>query len=146
MPLHPREILATEDRLTWPSSWVTSFSLPHDSLEVGERGFGQVVTQLHQLTGLITPACDRYVQYLFMGVNPSVLNRHSRGYSLEDTSFPHTTYRPSQPTVLHLPPVGPARSQVIQSQHNLLVIWCETPNADPWSFDHSVSSETYVYT
>jgi hypothetical protein len=47
MPLHPEEVLATEDRLTQPSSWVTSFPLPHDSLGVGERGFSQVVTQLH---------------------------------------------------------------------------------------------------
>jgi hypothetical protein len=34
-------------------SWVTSFFLSHDSLGVGERDFGQVVTQLHQLTGPI---------------------------------------------------------------------------------------------
>jgi hypothetical protein len=48
--------------------------LPHNSLGVGERGFGQVVTQLHQLTGPISPACDRYVRYLLTGTNPSVLN------------------------------------------------------------------------
>jgi hypothetical protein len=53
--------------------------LPHDSLGVGERGFGQVVTQLHQLIGPITPACDWYVQYLLTGTNPLVLNRHRRG-------------------------------------------------------------------
>jgi hypothetical protein len=71
--------LATEDRLAQPSSWVTSFPLPHDSFGVGERGFGQVVTQLHQLTRPISPVCDRYVRYLLMGTNPSVLNRHRRG-------------------------------------------------------------------
>jgi hypothetical protein len=38
-----------------------------------------VVTQLYQLTGPISPACDRYVQYLLMGINPSIFNRHSRG-------------------------------------------------------------------
>jgi hypothetical protein len=37
MPLHPGEVLVTEDRL----------NLPHDSLGVGERDFDQVVTQLH---------------------------------------------------------------------------------------------------
>jgi hypothetical protein len=36
--------LATKDKLAQPSSWVTSFVLPHDSLGVGERDFGQVVT------------------------------------------------------------------------------------------------------
>jgi hypothetical protein len=29
-----------------------------------------------RLTGPISPACDRYIQYLLMGTNPSVLNRH----------------------------------------------------------------------
>jgi hypothetical protein len=79
MPLHLGEVLATEDKLAQPSSWVTSFPLPHDSLGVGERGFSQAVTQLHQLIGTITPACDRYIQYLFTGTNPLVLNRHRRG-------------------------------------------------------------------
>jgi hypothetical protein len=78
MPLHLGEVLATKDKLARPSSWVTSFPLPHDSLGVGERGFGQVVTQLHQLTGHIILACDRYVQYLLTRANPSVLNRHRR--------------------------------------------------------------------
>jgi hypothetical protein len=74
-----REVLAIEDRLARLSSWITSFPLPHDSLGVGDRGFSQVVIQLHQLIGPITPAYDRYVQYLLMRTNPSVLNRHRRG-------------------------------------------------------------------
>jgi hypothetical protein len=69
MPLHPEEVLATKDRLVQLSSCVTSFLLPCDSPVVGERGFNPMVTQLHQLTGHISSACDRYVQYLFMGVN-----------------------------------------------------------------------------
>jgi hypothetical protein len=77
--LHPGEILATENRLTRPSFWVTLFPLPHDSLGVGGRGFGQVVTQLHQLTGPISTACNRYVRYLLTVTNPSVLNRHRWG-------------------------------------------------------------------
>jgi hypothetical protein len=32
-----------------------------------------------RLTRPITLACDRYVQYLLTGVNPSVLNQHRRG-------------------------------------------------------------------
>jgi hypothetical protein len=82
MLLHSREVLATKDRLARPSFCVTSFPLPHDSLGVGERGFGQVVTQLQQLTGPMTPACDRYVQYLLVRANPLVLNRHSWGLQL----------------------------------------------------------------
>jgi hypothetical protein len=48
----PKNILAR------PSPWVTSFFLPHDSLWVGERGFGQVVTQLHRLAG---PICQHVI-------------------------------------------------------------------------------------
>jgi hypothetical protein len=44
------EILATADRLTQPLPRVTSSFLPHDHLSIGERCFGQVVTQLHRLT------------------------------------------------------------------------------------------------
>jgi hypothetical protein len=53
--------------------------LPHDSLGVGERGFGQMVTQIHHLTGLISLACDRHVRYLLTCTNPSVLNQHRWG-------------------------------------------------------------------
>jgi hypothetical protein len=35
------------------------------------------------------------------------------GYNLRGADLPHHTLRPSQPTVLHFPPKGPARSQVI---------------------------------
>jgi hypothetical protein len=63
-PLHLEEVLVTKDGLTQLSSWVASFFLPCDSPGVGQRGFSPVVTQLHQLTGPITSACDRYVQYL----------------------------------------------------------------------------------
>jgi hypothetical protein len=78
-PYTLEEVLATKDRLARPSSWMASFLLPGDSPGVGERGFSPMVTQLHQLTGPISPACDRYVQYLLAGVNRTVLNRHRRG-------------------------------------------------------------------
>jgi hypothetical protein len=37
---------------------------------------GQLTTRL---TRLISPACDRYVQYLLAGANRTILNRHRRG-------------------------------------------------------------------
>jgi hypothetical protein len=69
---------------------VASFLLPCDNPRVGERGFGPMVTQLHQLTGLISAACDRYVQYLLAGANQTVLNQHRRGYNLGGAGLPHT--------------------------------------------------------
>jgi hypothetical protein len=67
------------------------------------------------------------------------------GYNLGGVSFPHLTPWPFHSTVLRFPSKGPARSQVIQSQQKLKWKWCETPIADPWSFDHSASTEAYIY-
>jgi hypothetical protein len=109
----PGRSLDDKDRLARPSSRVTSFFLPHDSLGVGEGGFGQVVTQLYQLTGHITLASDRYVQCLLMRANPSVLNRHRRGLQPYRCRLVNTTPRPSQLMILHFLPNGLAWSQVI---------------------------------
>jgi hypothetical protein len=108
--IHQEEVLTTKDRLTRPSSWVTSFLLPCDSPAVGKRGFGPMVTQLHQLTGPITPACNRYVQYLLTGGNRTVLNQHRWG--LQPWRCRLATYPlPDLPNQLSpLSPKGPARS------------------------------------
>jgi hypothetical protein len=97
MPLHPEEVLATKDKLARPSSWVASFLLPCDSSGVGERGFGTMVTQLHQLTGPISPARDRYVQYLLTGPTEWSLIDTGGGYNLEGAGLPHI-YSPAFPT------------------------------------------------
>jgi hypothetical protein len=111
-PLHLKEVLTTKDRLTQLSSWVSSFLLPCDSPGVGERSFDPMVTQLHQLTGSISPACDRYVQYLLTGANPSVLNWHRR--ELQPwRCWPATYPLPDLPNQLSpLSPNSPARSPV----------------------------------
>jgi hypothetical protein len=49
-----------------------------------------------RLTGPISLTCDRYVQYLLMGTNPSVLNRHRRG-------LPHRKPRNSHSNLPALP-------------------------------------------
>jgi hypothetical protein len=65
--------------------------------------FDQVVMKLLGLLGHMYLACDQYVQYLFTGVNPSVLNRHNWGYILRGTGFPYHSPRLSQTMVLHFP-------------------------------------------
>jgi hypothetical protein len=52
--------------------------------------------QVTRFTGPISPACDRYVQYLLMGTNPSVLNWHRWG-------LPHRKPRNSHNTLPALP-------------------------------------------
>jgi hypothetical protein len=97
--LHPEEVLAIKDRLAQLSSWVTLFLLPCDSPGVGERGFGPMVIQLHQLTGPISPACDWYVQYLLAGANRTVLKlKHLGGAGLPRTHSP-----PFSTSCLHFP-------------------------------------------
>jgi hypothetical protein len=68
--------------------------------------------QATRLTGHISPACDRYVQYLLAGANSSVLNRHKRG--LQPWRCRLAIYHfPTFPTnCLHFPPKGSARSPV----------------------------------
>jgi hypothetical protein len=53
-------------------------SLPQQPMEQwGKSSFCWQPTT--RLIGTISPACDRYVQYLLVRVNPSVLNWHRRG-------------------------------------------------------------------
>jgi hypothetical protein len=63
-----------------------------------------------RFTGPISPTCDRYVQYLLMGANRTVLNRHMRG--LQPWRCRLTTYPlPDLPNQLSpLSRNGPARS------------------------------------
>jgi hypothetical protein len=49
---------------------------------------GQLATRL---TESISPACDRYVQYLLPGTNHSVLNRHRRGLPHRKPQNNHNT-------------------------------------------------------
>jgi hypothetical protein len=115
MSLHPKKVLVIKDGLARPSSWVTSFFLPHDSLRVGERGFGQVVTQLYQLTAAIYQYVIGMFNTYSWGPTRRLLNNTGNGYNLGGAGFPHHTPRPSQPTVLHFPPKDPTRSQVNHS-------------------------------
>jgi hypothetical protein len=66
--------------------------------------------QVTRLTRPISPVCNRYVQYLLAGTNPSVLNRHRQG--LQPWRYRLSTYHsPTFPTnCLSFPPKGPARS------------------------------------
>jgi hypothetical protein len=47
--------------------------------------------QATRFTRPISPACDRYVQYLLTGINPLVLNRHRRGLPHRKPQNSHST-------------------------------------------------------
>jgi hypothetical protein len=68
--------------------------------------------QATRLTGRISSACDRYIQYLLARANPSVLNRHRWGLQLWRCQLA-TYHSPTFVTdCLPFPPKGPARSPV----------------------------------
>jgi hypothetical protein len=50
-----------------------------------------------RLIGSILPVCDRYVQYLLTGTNHPILNRHRRGYHIENLGIA-TTLSPPFPS------------------------------------------------
>jgi hypothetical protein len=58
-------------------------------------------------SGLISPACDRYIQYLLTGPTHRSLIDTGGGYNLKGVGFPLHTPRPYQPTVLRFPPKAP---------------------------------------
>jgi hypothetical protein len=65
--------------VSWPTRGsVSSFSLKSTNEAVGAKS-SIYRRQDTRLTEPISPACDRYVQYLLAGVNPLVLNWHRRG-------------------------------------------------------------------
>jgi hypothetical protein len=53
--------------LSWANQWSSGGKTKH------------LLMAATRLTGLISPACDRYIKYLLVGANPSVLNRHRQG-------------------------------------------------------------------
>jgi hypothetical protein len=120
MPLHQEGVLETKGRLTRPSPWVTSFFLPHNSPEVGERGFSQVVTQLHQLTGPIYQHAIGTFNACSRGSTHRSLIDIRGGYNLGGVSFPHHSPRPSHPVVstfhLRAPPGLRLSIQQLQSK------------------------------
>jgi hypothetical protein len=76
----PDIILSTPvDRSAGPPP---SFSPPPTAIEAVIKVNHLLTNMLHQFIRLITTVCDLYVQYLLMGANPSVLNRHRQGLAL----------------------------------------------------------------
>jgi hypothetical protein len=81
-PLHPRRSAPDiiHNTLVVRSAGPYSASLPQQPIEQWKKSSfcWQLTTRL---IGHISLTCDRYVQYLLTGTNPSVLNRHRRGLS-----------------------------------------------------------------
>jgi hypothetical protein len=103
---------STAHRLTDP--WVPTQLLSHNSQWNSGKKSNFYWQPTTRLTWPISPTCDRYVQYLLMGANPSVLNRLRRG--LQPWRWRLATYHSSTfPTsCLYFPPKGPARSPINQ--------------------------------
>jgi hypothetical protein len=79
-------------------------SLPFTIIEAVENVKHLLMNKLHWFTGLISLACDQSFNTCLGGRgNPSVLNRHRRGYNLGAAEFPYYSPRPSQPTVIRFP-------------------------------------------
>jgi hypothetical protein len=97
-----------------------------------------VDNMLHQFTEPINTSM-RSVRSIFAhGVNPSVLNRHRRGYNLGDIDLSYTTPRPSQPTVFTFNLRVPPGLQFNPNLSKIPKFKFKGSMATTWSFDHSV--------
>jgi hypothetical protein len=109
-PIHPRRRAPDTIHSTTVIRSVGPYPayLPQQPKSSGEKSCScwQPTTRF---TRPISPACDRYIQYLLTGANLTTLNRHRWGYNLEGDDFPCTTPWPSRPDV-SLSPSGPTRS------------------------------------
>jgi hypothetical protein len=109
--LLPRERApdTTSSPAEWSTNPSTSFS-PNIVIEAVMKVKHLLTNKLHWFTRPITPACDRYVQYLLARVNPSVLNRHR--WMLQPWRCRLSTYHSLTLLTdgLHFPPKGTARS------------------------------------
>jgi hypothetical protein len=107
-PLHPRR-RAPDTIHSTTAIWSMGRyppSLPQQPKSSGEKSSScwQPTTRL---TGPISPACDRYVQYLLAGPTKRSLIDIGGGYNLEGADLPHT-HSPTIPTSCpHFPLMAP---------------------------------------
>jgi hypothetical protein len=80
----------------WPIHGCIPRFSPTIAIEAVEKSQACIDNKLHRFTELISSACDQYVQYLLMGVNSSVLNRHRQGLQPCRCRF-STSYSPPFP-------------------------------------------------
>jgi hypothetical protein len=139
-PLHPRRRAPDTIHSTMVIRSVGPYpaSLPQQLKSSGEKSSScwQLTTRL---TGPISPACDRYIQYLLTGANRTVLNRHRQGYNLGGAGLPHTHSLIFPTSCPHFPLVvlpGLHFNQILVKRSKCWVF--KEPMAVTWSFDHSV--------
>jgi hypothetical protein len=94
----------------WPIRRSATQFLSQDKHWSSNESQTYVDNKLYRFTRRITPACNRYIQYLLTGPTHRSLTNTGGGYNLGGASLPHHTTRPSQLTILRFPPKGPARS------------------------------------
>jgi hypothetical protein len=105
------EGLPTQSIARRPSDpWVCTQLLSHNSQWSSGEKSSSSWQPTTRPTGLISPACDQYIQYMLTGANWTILNRHRRG--LQPWRCWLATYPlPDLPNQMSpLFPSGPARS------------------------------------
>jgi hypothetical protein len=110
MPLHPEEVLLTKDKL--PTVALGHLILPpsRQSWSRGEmfRPSGYIATSVYWAHNTSMRSVGSILAH--RGPTHRSLTDTGGGDNLEGADFPHSTTRPSQPTVLPFPPKGLARS------------------------------------
>jgi hypothetical protein len=114
-PLHPRrrapDTIRSTTTIRSTGPYPASLQQPPKSSGKKSSSCWQLTTRL---TGHISPACDRYVQYLLTGPTERSLIDTGGGYNLGGATLPHTHF-PTFPTSYpHFPLVAPSGLQFNQ--------------------------------
>jgi hypothetical protein len=124
------EVLLTQSTARWSSDpWVRTQLLSHNSQWSSGEKSSFCWQPTTRLTRPISPACDRYVQYLLTGANKWSLIHIGGGYNLGGTGLPRT-HSPTFPTSCpHFPLVAPSSLQFNQVPLTKPQCWVMDPMA-----------------
>jgi hypothetical protein len=127
---------STTHQLTDP--WVYNQFLSWANLEAIGAKLSIYRRQTTRLTRPISPACDRYVQYLLTGTNPSVLNWHRRGLPHRNLRITIALSPPFPSECSTGPPNWPRLVSILSGiTHKFQGSSLKGPMSTTWSSDHS---------
>jgi hypothetical protein len=131
--------LSTQSTSHWLTDlWIRIQFLSQANLEATGAKPNIYRRQTTRPTGAISPACDRYVQYLLTGTNHSIINQHRRELPYRNLKFTTTLSLPFHSECSTGPPNWLRPVSILSDiNHRFQCSNLKGHMAATWSFDHS---------